>query len=185
MTFRYYGAKPKKEERLSLAQRLDLLDDLIKCFSNLKSEREAATFLSSLLTEEEVRVASKRLGIAKLLLKGETYNSVVGKLKVSYASVAKLGSWMMDQRDFLRTLLSRIPNKKEIKHWSNHSQWDQFKRSHPLYFWPELLGESLDKNSQKDERHRLKRVLGSFSARSSHDREFKEEYAEGRRQKPG
>lgn len=178
MTFRYRAEKNKRVERLDLNSQLDFLDDLLNSLAGVRSAGEMAKFLVALMTEAEVKNLAKRLRMAKLLVEGKTYNEIVRMAKVSHASVAKVSGWISNKTEILESVLRRLPKKRESKHWTDYTGWDKFKRAHPLYFWPELLGEGVDRSLEKSRREGLKSVLGSLAARTSHDREYKEEYAE-------
>ena len=66
MAYRYYDQKVKRIDKLSKPMQEELLFDLIAAFSLVKSVEDSALFIQDLLTENEVKMLSKRLRIAKL-----------------------------------------------------------------------------------------------------------------------
>lgn len=63
---------------------------LWESFSSLRRSKDAELFLSDLLTPTEKTVLAKRLAIAVLLSKGYDNEAIMGILKVSSATVAKI-----------------------------------------------------------------------------------------------
>jgi len=63
---------------------------LWESFSSLRRSKDAKLFLSDLLTPTEKIVLAKRLAIAVLLSKGYDNEAIMGILKVSSATVAKI-----------------------------------------------------------------------------------------------
>lgn len=63
---------------------------LWESFSSLRRSKDAELFLSDLLTPTEKIVLAKRLAIAVLLSKGYDNEAIMGILKVSSSTVAKI-----------------------------------------------------------------------------------------------
>lgn len=64
---------------------------LVKIFRQVKSARVLLDFLDDLLTEEEIISLAQRLRIAKLILKGKTYEDISAQLSASTATITKIG----------------------------------------------------------------------------------------------
>lgn len=183
MVYRYYDEKPKRLEKLSKDERADLLRDLVNAFSSLKTPTEAALFIQDLLTEKEVTNISKRLRIAKLFLKGRTYEEIEKELHTSHGTIARIGSWLAQKGDGFRLIIKRLPKKAKVKDWREYSQWDKFKRGHPMYFWPELLLEEVVKTANKKEKERLRKVLKNLDHKSALHKKLQELIDEEYREK--
>ena len=63
--------KPKRLEKLSKDQQEDLVFDLINAFALTKDPLSSSLLIQDLLTASEIKNLSKRLRIAKLLLKNK------------------------------------------------------------------------------------------------------------------
>lgn len=163
MGYRYYPEKTKRLEKLSRTEQENLLFDLINAFSLVKTVKDSALFIQDLLTKNETKVLAKRLRIAKLLLAGEKYSEIAKELHTSYGTVSKIGSWLAQSGEGLRTVVKKLPARTEAKQWTDYTFWDRVKRKYPLYFWPELvidgIIESLDKEINKEEEERLRQTL--------------------------
>ncbi len=183
MAYKYTDEKPKRMDKLSKEDHEDLLRDLVNSFCSLKSPTEAALFIQDLLTEREVKNVSKRLRIAKLLLQGKKYEEIGEDLHTSYGTVAKIGSWLAQKGDGFRMAIQRLPKKQEVKDWRDYSQWDKFKRGHPMYFWPELVLEEIVKSANKREKERLSKVLRSLKDKSHLHKKLQELIDEDYREK--
>lgn len=167
MSYKYFGGKLRRWEQLSKSDQADLLYDLLSSFTLLKSLPEAATFITDLLTSDEVKFISKRLRIAKLLLSDWKYRDIEKRLKVSQSTVAKVASWLKEKGEGFRKVISKIPTRKRIKHWSEEDGWDKFKRSHPGSFWPELMMKDWENDSIKDENKKLKQTLETLGSKDA------------------
>lgn len=62
--------------------------------SDIKSNHEAETILTDLLSETERQVLAKRLAIAIFLDKGRSYDNIKNTLKVSSATIASVQEQM-------------------------------------------------------------------------------------------
>jgi len=153
--------KPRRIEKLSKNEQRDLFFDLLNALVYTGNSGEAALFLQDLLTKKEVQILSKRLRIAKLLIKGLTYQKVNRQLHVSYATIAKIAVWLSERGDGFRNIIKKLP-KQEIekgKSWADISDWDKFKRRHALYFWPELLLEKVIESASQKQKDKISNVL--------------------------
>jgi len=159
MSYKYYDEKPKRLEKLSKGKQGDLLYDLINAFSVIKSPTESALFVQDLLTQNEAKMLSKRLRIAKLLLQGKSYEEIKTELHNSFATIAKVGYWLQRSGEGFRSVIKKLPQKTKTKHWTEYSEWDKLKRSRPMYFWPELLLEEIVKSANRKEKERLRKIL--------------------------
>ncbi len=180
---KYSSGKLKRWEKLSRSEQADLLFDLLSAFTLLRSLPEAATFITDLLTRDEVRFLSKRLRIAKLLLSDFTYQEIVGTLKVSHVTIAKVASWLKEKGEGFRSVVQQIPKRRKGKDPAEHSEWGRFKRSHAAAFWPELLIEDLEEKSIKDENRGLRRTLDALGSKDVTHHRIEKDYQEALRWK--
>lgn len=78
----------------SYRSRNDKEEFLIKAFLKLKSEKEMADFLRDLLTLPEIEEFANRLEIARLLLKGLSYQKIAKQTGVSTTTVTRVAHWL-------------------------------------------------------------------------------------------
>lgn len=64
---------------------------LVKTLRQVKSAKILLDFLDDLLTEEEIVSLAQRLRIARLILKGKTYEEISIQLSASTATITKIG----------------------------------------------------------------------------------------------
>lgn len=158
--------KPKRLEKLSKHQRESLVFDLVNALVVSRNFSEAALFLADLLTKAEMRILGKRLRIAKLLLEGKTYEEIEKNLHTSHTTVAKIAAWLSERGDGFRKIVQKLPKPTEVKSWMEYSEWDTYKRSHSLYFWPELLLEEIIKNANTRQKAKIENVLNQLEEKS-------------------
>lgn len=163
---RIYLQKTRRIEKLSKEDQESLVFDLINAFAQTHNVGEAALFLQDLLTKAEMKILGKRLRIAKLLLEGMTYDEIAKDLYTSHATVAKIGAWLAERGDGFRKIIVKLPKQNNMKHGTERSDWDKFKRRYSLYFWPELLLEEIVKNANQKQKERIKSVLERLEEKS-------------------
>ncbi len=159
-------AKIRKIERLSRKEQESLLFDLVHATVQARSVEEAVLFLQDLLTRSEISLLSKRLRIAKLLIKGATYGEIEENLNVSHSTIAKIAAWLTERGEGFRNIISKIPKEPEPKDLADISDWDRIKRRHGLYFWPELLLEEIIKSANKKQKERISSILDRMEEKS-------------------
>lgn len=158
--------KIHRVEKLSKKDQEELIFDLVNALVLTKSMSEAALFLQDLLTKSEMKILSKRLRIAKLLLSGMTYEQIETSLHTSHTTVAKIAAWLSERGDGFRKIIEKLPEQKDNKRWEELSELEQFKRRYSLYFWPELLLEEIIKNASNRQKERIKTVLQRLEEKS-------------------
>ncbi len=152
-------AKVTKVERISKKEQDNLIFDLIHALVQTKTINDVALFLQDLLTLSEMKILSKRLRIAKLLLAGMTYQEIEENLHVSHGTIAKIAVWLSERGEGFRKTIQKIPSTGENRFLQELTEWDQIKRKYSMYFWPELLLEEIVKNANHKQRERIKNVL--------------------------
>ena len=115
MTYKYSGGKLRRWEKLSKDDQADLLFDLLSALAILKTLPEVASFLTDLLTRDEVKFISKRLRIAKLLLSDWKYRDIEEKLGVSQSTVAKVATWIKEKGNGFRNVIEKLPNRRKLR----------------------------------------------------------------------
>jgi len=96
MARRFQFDRPvERVDRLTRSELENFLGDLLKAFSIASSKKETAFFVQDLLTRVEVKMLTKRLGVARLLIAGMTYSEVENTLHVSHSTVAKVATWLL------------------------------------------------------------------------------------------
>ena len=99
---RLYLKKTKRIEKLTKSEQEGLVLDLVNAIVGAKSVGDAALFLGDLLTKSEMKILSRRLRIAKLLLAGMTYQQIETDLHASHGTVAKIAAWLAERGDGFR-----------------------------------------------------------------------------------
>lgn len=161
-----YLNKNKRVEKLSRQEQEELIIDLVNAVVSAKSLRDAALLLQDLLTKSEIKILSKRLRIAKLLIQGMSYEEIEDNLHVGHTTIAKIAVWLSERGDGFRTAIGKLPGKQNVSSWTEISEWDSFKRKYSLYFWPELLLKEIIKSASRRQKERIKSVLNRLGEKS-------------------
>lgn len=106
-----YYPTPKRLEKLSKEEQLDLMFDLINAFRLVNTPFETALLIQDLLTASEIKHLAKRLRIAKLLIAGETQRDIAGKLHCSLATVTKVSIWLNQGGEGLKQIVDKLPSR--------------------------------------------------------------------------
>jgi len=170
MTYFYRGGKLRGWQELSRDHQASLLHDLIHSFSLLRSPDKALSFITNLLTADEVKILSKRLAIAKLLLKGSSYDEVCRSLKTSPVTVAKVASWLKEKGEGFAEIISRIPQRKIVKNTSDF----------PKSAWPLKMLEDLERAAVKSGERKLKNALADLMSKDVMRKRLQEQFEEER-----
>lgn len=86
---------------------------LVEVFREVKTNSEVEILLNDLLTPSEKIMLSKRLAIAFLLMRDETYLQISKKLKVSFSTINLVKSAKLrDGRGYRHLLEVILKNKK-------------------------------------------------------------------------
>src|SRR3989344_2228694 len=105
-------AKFSRIPKLSQREQEELLIGFCKALATLKTQEEAAQFLKDLLSKQEAEMLAKRIEIARLLIKGFTYENIKKALKVSYGTVARVSEWLATSGEGYRLVVSRIKEER-------------------------------------------------------------------------
>lgn len=164
-------AKFSRTSKLTKNQRQELMLTLCKALISLKNEQETARFLADLLSPQEVEMIAKRLEIARLLVEGDNYETIQGKLKVSPVTIARVNTWLNISGEGFKTAIERTKRKKKGYEHSKEEVYDPFswynlKRRYSTYFWPQLLLEELIKQSDNKQKEKIFTILHSIENKS-------------------
>lgn len=183
MVYKYYDQKVKRIDKLSKPMQEELLFDLINAFSLVKSAEDSALFIQDLLTESEVKWLSKRLRIAKLLLKGEKYEDIMVELRTSRATIAKVGSWLAERGEGFKRVIRKLPEPEKMKNWEEKSRWERLVDQYPRYFWPSYLSAEVNKAAAQEQKKRLDKTLEGLGEKETVRRKIQEEADEHYKEK--
>lgn len=161
-----YLQKEKRIDKLSKNEQQEMVYDLINALTQAKSISDAALFLQDLLTKTEMKTLAKRLRIAKLLLKGMTYEQIEKNIHASHGTIAKIAIWLSERGEGFRKVVKSLPKHPQEKSIQDYSDWDKFKRQYSLYFWPELLLGEIVKGANNKQKERIKNVLEQLDEKS-------------------
>lgn len=138
---------------------------LCHAISQMKKPEEAAKLLTDLLSPQEVEMIAKRLEIAKLLIEGNTYELIRGKLKTGYTTIARINTWLNLSGEGFKLAFARKQKpqlESSIEEKYDPFSWYSFKRRYSMYFGVELFLEQLIKQSNKRQRDKIFTVLQSM-----------------------
>jgi TrpR-related protein YerC/YecD len=158
---------PKKLEKLTRDEKLQLMFDLIGAFTIVKKPKETAYFLEDLLTANEVKNLAKRLRIAKLLLSGLSQREVSIKADVCLATVNKVNVWMERGGDGFKEVINRLPRRWAIP--------KNLPRGPIEYHLPQAIIYTIQYGVARHQNKRVENVIGSFEAKGELDKTMKQE----------
>jgi len=154
-------AKGKRRVELSKRETEKLLLDFCIALSTIKKPAEAVCFVQDILSSTEARMLAKRLKIAELLLDGWSYGLIAKEIKVSSSTIAKINEWLETSGDGYRILISRLKSVRKISQ-SAEDRVDEsrsLKRRYPMYYWPQILLESIVEGASKRQQEKIRNAL--------------------------
>jgi len=163
--------KEKRLNKFSKDEQEDLVFDLINAFALANNPLDSALLLQDLLTESEVKNLAKRLGIAKLLLSGNTHEDIVEELHCSFATVSKVRIWLDNAGDGLKKIIKKLRQRREVL---------RPKRTPGIgYGLPDILAYYVESTLKANEDNRLKKFLGNMKGKAASDKDYRGEVNEG------
>jgi TrpR-related protein YerC/YecD len=158
-----------KYSPISNEERQNLLSEFCESLAVIKTTDEAMKFLTDLLTRQEIVFLAKRIKIAKFLIAGKGYRYIQEALRVSHGTIAKVSQWLLEAGEGFKLIAERT--KKEKKELTGTEElrkmeWERFKRSHSLMFWPELLIKDIVKIMDKKQREKVKDMIAALNYKS-------------------
>ncbi len=147
------SAISKKEKR-------ELILDLIHGFVLCKTIDEVIIFLEDLITKKELETLSKRLRIAKLLIKGYDYREIQEIVHASHSTIAKISYWLSERGEGFRQIVRTLPKESaNLIDPLEYDAWADLRKRYPGYFLPELIMEGIVKNRSGKKQKRISSSL--------------------------
>ncbi|MBI4276530.1 hypothetical protein HY629_01680 [Candidatus Uhrbacteria bacterium] len=151
--------------RLSRTEQNELLLELCDALVAVKVGEEAAQFLRDLLTPNELKMIARRLKIAKELMRGEKYDTIMKQWKAAPNTIARIQAWLEAYGEGFRLVAARTTErplaKAQERYLSATTASGGWKRRSPLYFWPELLLAEIIKAASKRKKEKLWKTLST------------------------
>ena len=129
----------KRKEDLTDGEFMKTLDTLYTAAGTVSGRNAMKTFLRELLTESERIMLGRRIWIARLLMRGETYDSIREKLKVSTRTIYRIERWLGEQFKGLKGALKGLEgamDARAIRREIAENPWSAaaMKKRYPLYY---------------------------------------------------
>lgn len=147
--------------KLTVRQRKELVLNLCRAICVLNSPSEVADALTDLLTPKEIETIAKRLQIAEYLVIGNDYETIRKELKVGYATIARVNTWLNLSGEGFRIMLTKkkkSPKPKSEQELYDPYSWHNIKRRYSMHFWPQLVLEELARTSDGEERKKIEQI---------------------------
>ncbi|MCL5970539.1 MAG: YerC/YecD family TrpR-related protein [Patescibacteria group bacterium] len=154
--------------RLQKIEKLKLLAALCEAISSTKNSQEAAKLLTDLLSPSEIEIVAKRLEIAKLLIKGNSYDEIKDRVHAGYSTIARVNTWLNLAGDGFKMAVERMKeDKKEpsIEEKFNPFSWYNIGRRYPTRIWPLMAIEQFLEIASKREKSKLLSILQSMESK--------------------
>ena len=160
-------AKFTNPPKLSEKERQNLLIYFCHALSSLKNTREAARFLTDLISPQEAEMLAKRLKIAALLVEGKKYDEIRRELKVSHATIARVNVWLNLSGEGFRTVIKRTaPVEEKREDPQDLYSLFSFKNISRRYHWPIAVLEEIMEESDQKHRQKILTILDGMETKS-------------------
>jgi len=127
----------KRMSELSEQERVKTLDTLYTAAASIRGRVAMKLFLRDLLTESERVMLGRRILIARLLLMGETYDSIHIRLGAGHGTIRSVDRWLQNQMPGYENAVHAMEEefgKREFKKKYATSMLFRFKKRYPLHF---------------------------------------------------
>lgn len=118
-------------------ERMRTLDILYTAVAHVRGRQAAKLFLRDLLTESERIMLGRRIMVARLLLQGESFETVRRRTGVGLATIGRVGKWLADQFPGYENIIANMEEefgKRDFKRKYATSMLFRFKKKYPLHF---------------------------------------------------
>jgi TrpR-related protein YerC/YecD len=142
---------------LKSSERKEILNQLWLMIASLETREEVENFFRDLLSETEAVMLGRRIQIAKLLLKGLSYENIAERLRASDGTIASVHRWVQSGFGGYKAALPRLEKellkkeKLEEKHLKQRQPYsfEWLKKRYPLHFLLFNLFEERESKSRK------------------------------------
>lgn len=104
------------KEKMSRVLEDRIVKTFIELLYDLKDKKEMETFLRDFLSEEELLIYAKRLGVVYWLTKKRSYKNIINNLKVSSATIGTVKDIL--NRKGIKLALKQIEADEWATKWS-------------------------------------------------------------------
>lgn len=115
----------------------------------LENKEQVKTFLKDLLTSTEMKMLTKRIQIAKMLLEGYDYRSIRNYVKVTDPTIAKISNILAVSGDGLRVAIRYLQKIEAEIDRDRMRATPDLKKKYPTYYLPEKAIELVEKELRK------------------------------------
>lgn len=98
---------------MTKAKEIHAIDQLCEMLAELRTPGEIRMLLRDLCTTQEIEKMAARLEAARLLLLGETYQSIVAKTEISSATLSRVSRCVQEGSGGYNTLLAKRTTQGE------------------------------------------------------------------------
>jgi TrpR-related protein YerC/YecD len=131
-----------KFHELSDDEKRKFLGDFYSIISSLNTRDEVKCFFKDLLTISEIVMISRRIQIAKMLLKNWTYQVIKKKLKVGVNTIAQVEKWLNNGFGGYKKTIKAFTKKNKQKQIDDmkkssentHASLGELKKKYPGHF---------------------------------------------------
>ena len=124
-------------EKLSEIEIIQTLDTLYTAASAVQGRLAVKLFLRDLLTQSERIMLGRRIIIARKLIQGESYSSIVTSLGVGPDTIYRVQKWLNDQMPGYEQAITGLEkefNRRQEKKLYAQSALYRLKKKYPLHF---------------------------------------------------
>ncbi len=105
-------------------ERYQIVGEFFDIVSQLKTKQDVIDFFIGVLTPSESLMIARRVQVAKLLTKGESYKEVRVEMKVSPKTIQNVYHWLNERDEAYKKLMLKYlkkskKNKKQIRYYES------------------------------------------------------------------
>lgn len=151
--------QPKSLSRQELNE---FFEEFWTMVASLETKDEVRNFFRDLLSETEALMLARRIRIAKLLLKGISYEDITKSIHASEGTIAQVHRWLQSGFGGYKASLPRLEQILKKKAMAKEKRYEQMipysfawlKRRYPLHF---LLFNLFDQDHSRDNEGRSRK----------------------------
>lgn len=122
-------------DKISKEERYKIIGEFYDIVANLKNKNDVFGFFMGLLTPSEALMFARRIQVAIMLLKEESYDNIKKKLGVGDSTIAAVARWLSGDNDGFKIHIEKHKKRKDEleKNQSSKSRYRSLLDKYPQH----------------------------------------------------
>lgn len=121
------------------------VNNFINVITLLENKNQVSLFFNDLLTHTELKMLTKRIQIAKMLLEGYDYKAIKGYVKVTDSTISTISNKLENGAKGLKSAILKLQKEERNLDDNRTNLIPDLKEKYPTYYLPDRIYDGLSK----------------------------------------